>query len=102
MERSAIDLIWKSSQIEGNTYTLLETERLLREKETAESKPKDDAIMQLNHKEALNFIIARPDYVVPLTVRGIEDIHSLLIKDSGIDRKFGLIKLPIRLTGCFI
>jgi hypothetical protein len=86
MERLAIDLSWKSSQIEGNTYTLLETERLLREKETAEGKPKDDAIMLLNHKEALNFIIAHPDYVVPLTVRGIEDIHSILIKDLGVDR----------------
>lgn len=86
MERLAIDLSWKSSQIEGNTYTLLETERLLKEKETAEGKPKDDAIMLLNHKEALNFIIANPDYVVPLTVHGIEDIHSLLIKDLGVDR----------------
>ena len=86
MERLAIDLSWKSSQIEGNTYTLLETERLLKEKETAEGKPKDDATMLLNHKEALNFIIANPDYVVPLTVHGIEDIHSLLIKDLGVDR----------------
>ena len=34
-ERLAIDLSWKSSQIEGNTYSLLETERLLKEKETA-------------------------------------------------------------------
>jgi Fic family protein len=86
MERLAIDLSWKSSQIEGNTYTLLETERLLRDKETAAGKPKDDAIMLLNHKEALNFIIAHPDYIVPLTIRGIEDIHSLLIKDLGVDR----------------
>ena len=30
-ERLAIDLSWKSSQIEGNTYTLLETERLIQE-----------------------------------------------------------------------
>jgi Fic family protein len=86
MERLAIDLSWKSSQIEGNTYTLLETERLLREKETAEGKPKDDAIMLLNHKDALNFIITHPDYIVPLTFRWIEDIHSLLIKDLPIDR----------------
>lgn len=42
--------------------------------------------MLLNHKEALNFIIAHPDYVVPLTVTGIEDIHSLLVKDLGVDR----------------
>ena len=86
LERLAIDLSWKSSQIEGNTYSLLETERLLKEKETAEGKPKDDAIMLLNHKEALNFIISHPDYVVPLSISRIEDIHSLLIKDLGVDR----------------
>src|SRR5258708_26316962 len=86
MERLAIDLSWKSSQIEGNTYSLLETERLLKEQETAAGKPKDDAIMLLNHKEAINFIIANPDYVVPLTISSIEDIHSILIKDLGVDR----------------
>lgn len=31
MERLGIDLSWKSSQIEGNTYSLLETERLLKD-----------------------------------------------------------------------
>jgi Fic family protein len=58
-----IDLSWKSSQIDGNTYSLLETERLLKDKETAAGKPKDDAMMLLNHKEALNFILDHPDYV---------------------------------------
>lgn len=86
MERLAIDLSWKSSQIEGNTYSLLETERLLKDKETAAGKPKDDATMLLNHKEALNFIIENPDYVVPLTISRIEDIHSLLIKDLEVER----------------
>lgn len=86
LERLAIDLSWKSSQIEGNTYSLLETERLLKEKETAAGKPKDDATMLLNHKETLNFFIENPDYVVPLSIRGIEDIHSLLIKELGVDR----------------
>jgi len=42
--------------------------------------------MLLNHKDALNFIIENPDYIVPLNIRGIEDIHSLLIKDLGVDR----------------
>jgi len=86
LERLAIDLSWKSSQIEGNAYSLLETERLLRDKETAQGKPKDDAIMLLNHKHALDFIIDNPDYVNPLTISTIEDIHSLLIKDLGVDR----------------
>ena len=86
MERLAIDLSWKSSQIEGNTYSLLETERLLNEHKTADGKPRDDATMLLNHKTAINFITANPDYVVPLSVRSIEDIHSLLIKDLNVDR----------------
>jgi len=86
LEHLAIDLSWKSSQIEGNTYSLLETERLLKEQETAEGKAKDDATMLLNHKAALDFIIAEPDYVTPLTLARIEDIHSILIRDLGIDR----------------
>ena len=53
LERLAIDLSWKSSQIEGNTYSLLETERLLKDMETASGKTKEEAIMLLNHKEAL-------------------------------------------------
>lgn len=86
MERLAIDLSWKSSQIEGNTYSLLETERLLKEKETAAGKPKDDAVMLLNHKEAIDFIVAHPDYVVPLTIKSLEDMHSILVKELDVDR----------------
>ena len=52
MERLGVDLSWKSSQIEGNTYSLLETERLLKEKETAQGKTKEEAVMLLNHKDA--------------------------------------------------
>lgn len=85
-ERLAIDLSWKSSQIEGNTYSLLETEKLLREKETASGKTKEEAIMLLNHKDALDFIIDNPDYLNPLTVSKIEDIHSILTKDLSVDR----------------
>ncbi|MBK0384340.1 Fic family protein [Pedobacter sp. SD-b] len=86
MERLAIDLSWKSSQIEGNTYSLLETERLLKDQETAAGKPKDDATMLLNHKEAINFIAEHPDYMQPLKIAAIEDIHSILVKDLGVDR----------------
>ena len=86
LERLAIDLSWKSSQIEGNTYSLLETERLLKEKQTASGKTKEEAIMLLNHKEAIDFIVEHPDYLNLLTVSGIEDIHSLLIKDLAIEK----------------
>jgi len=86
LERLAVDLSWKSSQIEGNTYSLLETERLLKEKETANGKTKDEATMLLNHKEALDFIISHPDYINPLAVSRIEDIHSILIKELNISK----------------
>ncbi len=86
LERLAIDLSWKSSQIEGNTYSLLETERLLKDKETAAGKTKEEAVMLLNHKDALDFIIENTSYIAPLKVSVIEDIHSILIKDLGVDR----------------
>ena len=85
-ERLAIDLSWKSSQIEGNTYSLLETERLLKEKETALGKTKEEAAMLLNHKEALDFILENPDYLNPLQVSKIEDIHSILMKELDVER----------------
>lgn len=86
LERLSIDLSWKSSQIEGNTYSLLETERLLKEKETAAGKSKDEAVMLLNHKDAIDFIVEDPSYINPLMVSRIEDIHSILIKDLGVER----------------
>jgi Fic family protein len=86
MERLAIDLSWKSSQIEGNTYSLLETERLLREKETASGKTKEEASMLLNHKEAIDFIVANSDYLTPLTVTKIEDIHGVLTKELAVEK----------------
>jgi len=86
LDRLAIDLSWKSSQIEGNTYSLLETERLIKEKETASGKTKEEAIMLLNHKDALDFIIENSDYLHPLSVSKIEDIHSVLIKELAVER----------------
>ena len=85
-ERLAIDLSWKSSQIEGNTYSLLETEKLLKEKETAAGKTKDEATMLLNHKAALDFILDHPAYVKKLAIADIEDLHSILIKELNVGR----------------
>ncbi|MEM6320449.1 MAG: Fic family protein, partial [Bacteroidota bacterium] len=97
VERLAIDLSWKSSQIEGNTYSLLETERLLKEKQTAAGKSKDEAVMLLNHKDAIDFIVENPDYLKTLNIRRIEDIHSLLTKELGINRN--LRRRRVGITG---
>jgi fido (protein-threonine AMPylation protein) len=86
MERLAVDLSWKSSQIEGNTYSLLETERLLMEMQTASGKSLEEAKMLLNHKEALDYIIENPHYLQPLTVAKIGNIHGILIQNLDVDR----------------
>lgn len=86
MERLAIDLSWKSAQIEGNTYTLLETERLWKDKLTATGRTRDEASMLLNHKDALELLFREPEYLHPLSVAGIEDLHGLLVKDLEVGR----------------
>jgi len=86
LEKLAIDLSWKSGEIEGNTYTLLETEALIKYNEIAVGKKQEDARMLLNHKDAIDFLIAKPDFLTPLSVARIEDIHSILIKSLNVDR----------------
>lgn len=97
MERLGIDLSWKSSQIEGNTYSLLETERLLRESKTADGKTKEEAVMLLNHKDALRFILDNQDYMKQLSIRNIEDIHTILTKELSVDK--GLRHRRVGITG---
>lgn len=97
MERLEIDLSWKSSQIEGNTYSLLETERLLRESKTADGKTKEEAVMLLNHKDALRFILDNPDYLQQLSISRIEDIHTLLTRELSVDK--GIRHRRIGITG---
>ena len=86
LERLTIELSWKSSQIEGNTYSLLETERLFREKKEAQGKSKEDAAMLLNHKDALDYLLVHNGISGEINLRLLEEIHSLLIKDLGVGR----------------
>ena len=55
--RLFIDLSWNSSRLEGNTYSLLETERLLSAGDAAEGKGALEAQMILNHKAAIEFLM---------------------------------------------
>lgn len=86
MRRLGIDLSWKSSQIEGNTYTLLETEQLLLNQREASGKTREEATMLLNHKRALDFLLTEPDFLSALSVSHIEHIHKLLTADMGVEQ----------------
>lgn len=56
MDRLLIDLSWNSSRLEGNTYSLLETQRLLEQGEDAEGKATEETQMILNHKAAIEML----------------------------------------------
>lgn len=56
-DRLLIDLSWNSSRLEGNTYSLLETERLLAAGAAADGKDVLEAQMILNHKGAIEFLV---------------------------------------------
>ncbi len=57
MNRLLIDLSWNSSRLEGNTYSLLDTERLIAYGETTDSHTAAEAQMILNHKDAIEFLV---------------------------------------------
>jgi len=97
MERLTIELSWKSSQIEGNTYTLIDTEVLIKERVEAEGKKKEEAIMILNHKDAIDYIFENKDNFKKVSLFEIEKIHQLLTKGLGVNP--GIRKNPVRITG---
>ncbi len=55
--RLLIDLSYNSSRLEGNTYSLLDTEKLILEGAGAEGKLDEEKIMILNHKEAIRYLV---------------------------------------------
>ena len=57
LNRLLIDLSWNSSRLEGNTYSLLDTTRLLETGAEAEGKERLEALMILNHKDAIEFLV---------------------------------------------
>lgn len=57
LDRLLIDLSWNSSRLEGNTYSLLDTKRLIDFGEAAEGKQRLEAQMILNHKDAIEFLV---------------------------------------------
>lgn len=97
LERLVIELSWKSSKIEGNTYTLLDTEKLILENKVAPGKTKDETQMILNHKDAFNFIRENKEQFKALNRKNLEELHLIIIKKLNIGR--GLRKKPIGVVG---
>lgn len=97
LERFVIELSWKSSKIEGNTYTLLDTERLILQGIEAPGHSKDEATMVLNHKEAFSYIHENKDKFQALTRSNMEDVHKILVR--GLNVKNNLRSKPVGIIG---
>lgn len=77
LNRLLIDLSWNSSRLEGNTYSLLETKRLIELGESATGKDISETQMILNHKEAIEYIIESAEET-KINAHEIFSIHALL------------------------
>jgi len=97
LERITIEFSWKSSRIEGNTYTLLDTERLIRDHEEAKGKTHEETVMILNHKKALEYVWKYPKDFQQISVRKIENLHTLVSSDLTIAK--GLRKRGVGIIG---
>ena len=77
LDRLLIDLSWNSSRLEGNTYSLLETERLVSQGEVATGKGAFEAQMILNHKAAIEFLVESADEI-GFNRYTVLNLHALL------------------------
>ncbi len=85
-ERIMIEFSWKSSEIEGNTYSLLSTEALIKENIKEEGKSEEETQMILNHKDAFNEAIQNKQRFLKLDYSDIEYVHKVLTKELGISK----------------
>ncbi len=100
LNRLLIDLSWNSSRLEGNTYSLLETDRLLELGESAEGKAAADAQMILNHKAAIELLVDQAAEI-GFNRYTILNLHALLSDNLLADPQAGgrLRRIPVIVGG---
>lgn len=79
-QRLLIDLSYNSSRLEGNTYSQLDTQKLVEEGITAEGKVHEETVMIMNHKEAILFLVENAQEI-ELNSLTIRNLHHLLAQD---------------------
>ena len=84
LEKLLVDLAWASSRMEGNTYDILQTEQLVKFGEEATGKDRKEAVMILNHKEAIQYLVDNIDEI-GINRQDVCNIHALLSDGLLID-----------------
>jgi hypothetical protein len=77
LNRLLIDLSWASSKLEGNTYSRLDTERLIEFGQAAGGKDALETQMILNHKSAIEYLV-RDTEQAGVTAETIIALHAFL------------------------
>jgi hypothetical protein len=80
-----IDLSWNSSRLEGNTYSLIDTKRLIEFGEEATGRDRLEAQMIMNHKEAIEFLVNAADEI-GFNRYTILNLHGILANNLLADR----------------
>lgn len=75
--RLLIDLSYNSARLEGNTYTLADTEHLVIQGVSAQGKLDAERIMILNHREAIRYLAQNVRSLTP-NEETIRTLHYLL------------------------
>ena len=79
-QRLLIDLSYNSSRLEGNTYSRLDTQKLVKEGISAKGKVHEETVMIMNHKEAILFLVENAQDI-ELSSLTIRNLHHLLSQD---------------------
>ena len=91
-ERLLIDLSWNSSRLEGNTYSLLDTQRLIEHGEAAVGNDARETQMILNHKAAIDLLVTRTEHV-GFNRYTVLNLHALLAENLIADsRAWGALR----------
>ena len=96
-EYLTVDLSWKSSELEGNTYSLLDTELLLVKGLKAKNKTSFETQMIINHKQALEFVFDNTElFKENISLSIVETIHKLISYNLSI--KSGIRKKIVKIS----
>ena len=97
LEYLTVELSWKSSSLEGNTYTLLDTQLLLTEGIKAKNRTEFETQMILNHKDAISFIVENTElFTSSIVFRTVEELHRIIGRNLGIES--GVRKKIVRIS----
>ena len=99
LEELEIDMSWASSRLEGNSYDLLETERLVRSAKATAGKARRDAVMILNHRDAIRYVVENLAEL-DACATDIRCIHALLANQLITDPTLmgGLRRAPVSIS----